>query len=152
MHTASRPQLRRLAALDALLRGNRYPNSRTAAAELEVHPRTIHRDLEFLRDSWRAPLAFCRRHNGYYYTEPDYAFPLVRLTEGELVALFLAERLLQEYRGTPYAADLAAAFAKLTAALPDEVTIDLNHLVKKLSEKESPGWYNRRRPFTGRPQ
>jgi predicted DNA-binding transcriptional regulator YafY len=45
-----------------------------------------------------------------------------------LLALFLAERLLQEYCGTPYAAGLARVFAKLTAALSDEVTIDLAHL------------------------
>jgi predicted DNA-binding transcriptional regulator YafY len=95
---------------------------------LEVHPRTIHRDLEFLRDSLEAPLAFCHRRNGYYYSNPFYSFPLLRLTEGDLIALFLAEQALDQYRGTPYAADLAAAFAKLTAALPDRVTIDLNHL------------------------
>jgi proteasome accessory factor B len=49
------------------------------------------------------------------------------LTEGELFALFLAERALEQYRGTPHAHDLATAFAKLTAALPDRVTIDLAH-------------------------
>src|SRR5690349_7090484 len=128
MLTASRPLIRRLVTLDRMIRAGDYPNARTAAAELEIHPRTVHRDLEFLRDSLGAPLEFCHRHNGYYYREQGYALPLVRLTEGELVALFLAERLLQEYRGTPYAADLATAFRKLTAALPGEVTLDLSHL------------------------
>jgi predicted DNA-binding transcriptional regulator YafY len=60
----------------------------------------------------------------------------VRLTEGELVAFFLAERLLDEYRGAPYAADLATAFRKLTAALPDAVTIDLSHLSEGLSFRQ----------------
>jgi predicted DNA-binding transcriptional regulator YafY len=125
---ASRPPLRRLLMLDRMIRAGDYPNARSAGKVLEVHPRTVHRDLEFLRDSLEAPLAFCHRHNGYYYSNPYYAFPLLHLTEGDLVALFLAERALEQYRGTPYAADLAAAFAKLTAALPDRVTIDLNHL------------------------
>jgi proteasome accessory factor B len=35
---------------------------------------------------------------------------------------------LQQYRGTPYAAELARIFRKLAEALPDEVTIDLEHL------------------------
>jgi predicted DNA-binding transcriptional regulator YafY len=126
MELATRPLLRRLLVLDRLLRGHHYPNERTAAQELEVHPRTVHRDLEFLRDSLGAPLEFCRRHNGYYYRDADYALPLVRRTEGELVALFLAERLLDEYRRTPYAAELATAFGKLTAAVPDAVTIDVS--------------------------
>ncbi|HEV3261346.1 MAG TPA: WYL domain-containing protein [Gemmataceae bacterium] len=127
MKIASRPPLRRLMALDGMLRAGGYPNARTAAAELDVNPRTIHRDFDFLRDSWGAPLEFCRKHNGWYYREPDYALPLLRLTEGELLAFFLAERLMQQYRDTPYARDLATAFRKLTAALPDEVTIDLSH-------------------------
>ncbi len=128
MKTPSRPQLRRLAFIDRLIRTGGHPNAQTFACQLEVHPRTIHRDLEFLRDSWGAPLEFCSRRNGYFYRDPDYALPLMRLSEGELVALFLAERLLQQYRGTPYAGELAAAFRKLTAALPDEVTINLDHL------------------------
>src|SRR5436305_13295802 len=60
MKIATRPSLRRLLALDRMLREERYPNAPTAAAALEVHPHTIHRDLEFLRDSWGAPLEFSR--------------------------------------------------------------------------------------------
>jgi predicted DNA-binding transcriptional regulator YafY len=127
MNIASRPPLRRLLILDRLLRANRYPNARSAARELEVNPRTVHRDLEFLRDSWGAPLEFCHKHNGYYYRDAAFALPLQTLTEGELFALFLAERVLHDYRATPYARDLAAAFRKLTAALPEAVTIDLAH-------------------------
>jgi proteasome accessory factor B len=52
----------------------------------------------------------------------------VPMTEGELVALLLAERVLQQYQGTPYAPDLARAFAKITAGLADLVTVDLSHL------------------------
>jgi predicted DNA-binding transcriptional regulator YafY len=84
MELATRPLLRRLLALDRLLRGHHYPNARTAAQELEVHLRTLHRDLEFLRDSLGVPLEFCRRHNGYYYRDADYGLPFLRLTEGEL--------------------------------------------------------------------
>ena len=50
------------------------------------------------------------------------------MTEGELVSVLLAERALQSYKGTPYAADLARVFRKITLGLPDQVTIDLGHL------------------------
>lgn len=133
MKAASRPPFHRLLSLDRLIRAGKYPNARTMADALEVHPRTIYRDLDWLRDDWGAPLAFCHRHNGYYYTNPDFPLPLVRLGEGELVALFLAERLMQQYRGSPILKDLTTALRKLTAHLPDTVTIDLTHLEESYS-------------------
>lgn len=128
MRTATRFPLERLSALDRAIRAGEYPNASTLARALEVCPRTIQRDIEFLRDRLGAPLAFDPRRNGYAYRDPDYRLPLLTLTEGELVALFLAERVLQQYRGTPYGPDLARAFAKLTAGLGESVTVDLRHL------------------------
>jgi predicted DNA-binding transcriptional regulator YafY len=133
MELASRPPFRRLLTLDRLVRAGDYPNARTMASALEVHPRTVYRDLDFLRDSWGAPLEFSHQHNGYYYRDADFALPLLRLSEGELVALFLAERVMEQYRGTPYVRDLATAFRKLTAHLPDAVTVDLAHLADAYS-------------------
>jgi predicted DNA-binding transcriptional regulator YafY len=125
MELASRPPLRRLLDIDRLLRAGRYPNARGLAAELEVSRRTLYRDLDFLRDSWGAPVEFSPWHNGYYYTNPDYPLPRLRLTEGELTALFLAEQVMHQYRGTPYEHDLATAFRKLTARLPHTVALRL---------------------------
>lgn len=138
MQVAARPPLRRLVALDRMIREARFPNARSAASELEVHERTIHRDLEFLRDSLGAPLAFDHKRNGYYYSARDFALPFVRVTEGELVALFLAERLLQEYRDTPYAADLASTFRKLTSGLDGELSVDMAHLDSAISFRRQP--------------
>jgi predicted DNA-binding transcriptional regulator YafY len=124
--------------LDELLRSGNYPNASSAAVALEVVPRTIHRDLDFLRDSLGAPLEFSHKHNGYYYRDKDFALPLFRISEGEVVALFLAERLMQQYQGTPYANLLASVFGKLTAQLENEVTIDLRHLQQSFSVRPSP--------------
>jgi predicted DNA-binding transcriptional regulator YafY len=128
MKIAARFSLERIVALDQAVRAGKYPNAGTIARALEVGHRTVQRDVEFMRDRLGAPLAFDSRRNGYYYAEPDYRLPVLSLTEGELVALFLAERALQQYRGTPYAADLARAFRKVTLGLSDQVTVDLGHL------------------------
>ncbi len=143
MKRATRPPLRRIVRLDVLLRNHRYPNARTAARELEVHPRTVHHDLAFMRDSFGAPLAFDARKNGFYYSDPQYTLPLVQVSEGELLALFLAERLLQQYRGTPFACALAAAFGKRTAGLPSEGAIVRNPLpgMSGSCATVSEGWY-----------
>jgi predicted DNA-binding transcriptional regulator YafY len=138
MNTATRPPLARLVAIDSAVRGGSYPNARTLARELEVNPRTVQRDLEFLRDRLHAPLTFDARRNGYTYTQPDYRLPFVRLTEGELVALFLAGRVLDQYKDTPFAADLNRAFARLTELLPDEVSVSLDRAAAALSVAPAP--------------
>ncbi|HEY2157664.1 MAG TPA: transcriptional regulator [Isosphaeraceae bacterium] len=117
MHRATRPPTERFAALDRALRAGRFPNASSLAGELEVSPRTVQRDIEFLRDRMGVPIAFDPRRNGYHYADPTYRLAAATLAEAELMAILLAERAMRQYRGTPYAADLARAFAKVAAGL-----------------------------------
>jgi predicted DNA-binding transcriptional regulator YafY len=133
MRLSSRPPLARLVAIDLALRAGGWPNASTLGRQLEVSPRTVQRDLLFLRDRLQAPVSFDAVRNGYYYTQADYRLPFFRLTEGELVALFLAGRLLHQYRGTPYDQDLHRAFARLTEMLPDAVSVNLSAVADALS-------------------
>jgi predicted DNA-binding transcriptional regulator YafY len=61
----------------------------------------------------------------------------LKLTEGELVALFLAEKLVRQYRGTPYGPDLTRAFTKIIAALVDPITTDAERLGEAFSFRTS---------------
>ena len=133
MHLASRPPLARIMAIDQAVRAGRWPNARTLAEQLEVQPRTIRRDIAYMRDQLRAPLEFDAARHGFYYTEPAYRLPYFQMTEGELVALLLAERLLGQYRGTPFEQDLHRAFARITQLLPESVSVRLDALADCLS-------------------
>ncbi|MFC1672458.1 hypothetical protein ACFL01_04915, partial [Planctomycetota bacterium] len=69
----TKPQLRRLMHIDTMIReGERrgkLHNAKTLAREYgEVSEKTIQRDLEFLRDTFRAPIAYDKRAHGYYFT------------------------------------------------------------------------------------
>lgn len=107
------------------LQAGTYPNASRLAVELEVSSKSIHRDLEFMRDRLGLPLAYDAWHRGYGYTEEVSGFPTLQITEGELFALVVAERALQQYRGTSFERPLASAFRKLSASLPDTVSINL---------------------------
>lgn len=137
MKLTTRPALHRLSVIDRSIRDGKYPNARTVAEELEVSPCTIKRDILFLRDRLHAPLDFCRRRNGYFYTSDTWQLPYFQLTEGEMLALFVTERALREYRGTPYETDLRRAFEKITLSLPEEVTVDLSALDQTHSFRHS---------------
>ena len=105
------------------LRAGRPLKATDVAARFEVGVRTAYRDLDFLRDELRAPIEYDRARGSWWLTEPTASLPPIVLTEGELVALYFAEKVLRQYRGTPYEKDVASAFRKLQALLPQEVVV-----------------------------
>lgn len=133
MRLSTRPPLARIMRIDQAVRSGSWPNATTLARELEVVPKTVRRDLTYLRDQLKAPLAFDPVRNGYFYTEPAFRLPYHQLTEGELVAVLLAERVVRQYRGTPFEQDLRRAFAKMTELLPDAVSVRLDDVADCLS-------------------
>lgn len=103
----------------------KYPNATTLARELEVSAKSIQRDIEFMRDRLGLPLEYDEKRWGYYYSQPVSSFPSLQITEGELFALLVAEKAVQQYRGTAFEAPLVSAFKKMAAALPDTISFNL---------------------------
>jgi proteasome accessory factor B len=133
----ARPPLERMLRIHQAVQGGSYPNATRLAAELEVSSKSVHRDLEFMRDRLGLPLEYDRVRHGYYYTEEVSGFPTLQITEGELFALLVAERALQQYRGTHFERPLASAFRKLAASLPDTVSINLADWEESISFRTS---------------
>ena len=103
------------------IQAGRFPNCRKLAAELEVSPKTIQRDIDFMRDRLGLPIEYDQLHFGFIYTEPVTHFPSVEVSEGEIVALFVAQKALEQYRGTPFEKPLRTAFDKISSGLRDRV-------------------------------
>ncbi len=119
------------------LLSGRFPNATSLAGELEYSTKTIHRDLEFMRDRMELPIEFDHARNGYHYTEEVGAFPTMQITEGELFALLVAEKALQQYRGTNFEKPLVSAFKKMTASLPDTISFNLEDWEQTISFRTS---------------
>jgi proteasome accessory factor B len=107
------------------LQHERLPNCHSFARQLEVSAKTIQRDIDFMRDRLGLPIEFDVVRNGYRYTKPVDQLPLATITEGELVALLVAQKAIAQYQGTPFEQPLAEAFARLTRDLDGPVTIAL---------------------------
>ena len=60
-------QLRRLYWIDAALQSGEFPSAVALARDLGVSRGTIHRDLQVLRSTYRAPLTFDPTRSGYAY-------------------------------------------------------------------------------------
>ncbi|HEV2438159.1 MAG TPA: WYL domain-containing protein [Verrucomicrobiae bacterium] len=129
----SRPPLERMLRIHQAVSSGRFPNASTLAREIEVATKTIHRDIEFMRDRLGLPIEFNPRQNGYDYTEEVSAFPTMQITEGELFALVVAEKALQQYRGTSFEKPLLSAIKKMEQALPDTISLNLADIEQTIS-------------------
>ncbi|HAR62860.1 MAG: hypothetical protein DKM50_05840 [Candidatus Margulisiibacteriota bacterium] len=122
----------RILHIDKLIRNQSYPNCVFLADKFEVSERTILRDVEALKDSLGAPIKYSRGKNGYYY-DSDYQLPQVKFTEGEMISLFISEKILAQYKNTPFYNSLSSVFDKLNLFLPDEVSFDPQMINKSFS-------------------
>jgi predicted DNA-binding transcriptional regulator YafY len=129
----ARPPLARIMTIDRALRARAWPNTRTLADEIRVDRRTIRRDIDYMRDQLNAPIEFDCVRNGYYYTEPTFCLPFPQLTQGEMLSLYLSERMMRQFRGTPFERDLRQAIKKLSELLPDRVSVRLDMIADFLS-------------------
>ena len=129
----SRPPLERMLRIHQALTVGRFPNAITLAREIEVASKTIHRDLEFMRDRLNLPLAYDHTRKGFHYTSEVSAFPTMQITEGEIFALVVAEKALQQYRGTSFEKPLLSAIRKMEQALPDTISLNLADVEQTIS-------------------
>jgi len=129
----SRPPLQRMMRLHAALKSHHLPNCRKIAAELEVSPKTIQRDIDFMRDRLGLPIGYDAQKFGFYYTEAVTGFPSIEVSEGEITALFVAQKALAQYKGTPFERPLHSAFRKITDGLKDRVSFSWTELEDVIS-------------------
>lgn len=129
----SRPPIERMLRIHEIIRTGSYPNSTRLASELEVSTKSIHRDIEFMRDRLGLPIEYDDRRWGYHYTEEVSAFPSLQISEGELFSLVVAEKALQQFRGTPFEKPLSSALHKISQSLPDTISLQLSDWDKSIA-------------------
>ena len=115
------------------LQSGKYPNATILAAELEVSTKSIQRDLDFMRDRLQLPIEYHPQKFGYHYTGEVTSFPTMHITEGELVALVIAEKALEQYRGTQFEKPLLSAIRKIEQSLPDTISLNLADIEQTIS-------------------
>jgi predicted DNA-binding transcriptional regulator YafY len=125
--------LQRMLHIHQALQTGQFPTVPLLAAELEVSAKCIYRDLEFMRERFQLPVAFDFFKKGWHYTEEVKAFPALQITEGELFALLVAEKALQQYRGTSFERPLLSALKKMEQSLPDTISFNLAELDQTIS-------------------
>lgn len=109
--------------------GGRFSCAQLAEV-LEVSPRTVMRDIAFLRDQFQAPIPDPPLPRGYYYTDLKWEFPgEIHLDEGEFFAFMVAQKVVQGLGAdTPYARTLQASLKKLSRHLAGKMPVRMDDL------------------------
>jgi len=140
----NKSQFSRLTELTELIRAGKQPvNCLTFAEKWGVSQKTVQRDIDFLRDQMKAPLEYNRDRKSYYFTEETWSMPAMLVSEGEILSVLLASKVLEQYHGTPVGANLRQIFDKLAEMLPDKVRMPPENLFTRFSFRGPPA-----RPIT----
>jgi proteasome accessory factor B len=132
-YVGTQAQLTRLHGLVQRIQQGDYPSQTVLAEEWEKTTRTIQADLDFIRDVWRLPLEYDQHRYGYYFSKPVAKFPMISMSEGELVSVFVAQKALSMYHGTPFEKPLKSAFQKLVSGLKGEISVAWSDLDSAIS-------------------
>lgn len=123
----------RIYQIDRKIRDGEYPNCTTLAKEFELHPRTIQRDIEALKDFLGADIRHDRARKGYYYGDDNkFKPPALEITEGELLGLFLSEKFLPYLEG-PLKESLLTVIERIKLMSPNKVKASAEYLASMWS-------------------
>lgn len=135
--TISRPPLERMMRIHDAIQSGKFPNTSQLARDLEVSVKSVQRDIEFMRERMNFPIEYDQNRWGYYYTKDVGSFPAFTVTEGELFAVLVAEKAMNQYRGTNLEKPLMSAFKKLAASLPETISLHMADWEQTISFRSS---------------
>lgn len=109
--------LERFVWFDNEARRERFPNASTLAVQFEISTKTAQRSIDHFRDRLQAPLEYEVSHKGYFYTDPTFQLPIIRISEEELLALLISRKLITEASAGSLADELGSVSKRLSSLL-----------------------------------
>lgn len=124
--------------IQRIIAQNNYPSAKRIGEKTGMSRRQVFRYFEYLRDDFNAPLEYCPKRRGYYFTDPHWQIPPLKLSEGDLLAFFIAEQTLRLAGHSPEAQQLRASLSRLAGFLPAQISVNLSTLGTNVSFQSLP--------------
>lgn len=122
------PTIERMQQIHRLIENKEYPNCSKLAREFEMSVRTLKRDIDFMKTRLKLPIEFDVQRNGYFYTRSVPQFPQRPMSEADIFTMFVANKAIEQYHGTPLQKMLEATFRKLTGQLDASLKFTLGSM------------------------
>ncbi len=133
----------RLILLHQRLAAGQPVTAAALASGLEMSPRTMKRDIERLRDTHHAPIAWDATLKTYRYTAPFDLLTGLRLDADETIALVLAAGTFAAWGDSPLGRSLTAALTKIARFAGQAVSLPASELRAVLHQPETDDRENR---------
>jgi predicted DNA-binding transcriptional regulator YafY len=109
--------LERFVWFDSETRKDRFPNASKLAEKFELSVKSAQRTIDHFRDRLQAPFEYEPSKKGYYYTDPTFQLPIIRISEDELLALLISRKLITEASAGSLADELGSVSQRLSSLL-----------------------------------
>lgn len=109
--------LERFVWFDNEARKERFPNASKLAEHFELSVKSAQRTIDHFRDRLQAPFEYETSRKGYYYTDPTFQLPVIRISEEELLALLISRKLITEASAGSLADELGSVSNRLSSLL-----------------------------------
>jgi len=116
---------------------NEPVNKRTLSKKIEVSQKTIQRDLDFMKYEYNAPVEYDRKKRNLYYSETFNLSPLT-LSERDIFALAVTEKVLNQYRGTVYEDTFKSFYDKINTLFEEKEAVQLDNIQDLISFELGP--------------
>ncbi len=114
--------LERFLWFDDQIHRNRYPNTTSLSEEFEISPKTAQRSIDYFRDRLLAPLEYNYLNKGYVYSDPTFQLPGTHISEKELLALLISQKLISEASAGTLGEELTHISKRLNLLLTDKLS------------------------------
>jgi predicted DNA-binding transcriptional regulator YafY len=115
------------------IKSGTYPNIPSMARKLAASERTVTRDIAYLKDERKLPLAYDERRFGFYFTKPVQT-PLSKpLTQQQIIGILMAHKSLAQHHGSPFEKEVRKLFKELTSNLVPGGLVSIPNLRDALS-------------------
>lgn len=132
MKAINKVMLNRLSFIDNYFQNNKYAKTSNLAKKYEVSKKTILRDIQYLINTYDAPIEYDYNRKAFHYSKP-FKLNVFDFTITELYNLAVIRELIRSNKSNPYKTGQKSLFNKLFQSFGEDILKEVKRVKEKVS-------------------